>query len=436
MIRILVISLVVANLLLLGFQCSRPSVRPEARATPATVRETGIPTIHLFSEMVQDQGLMSNNRQCFTLGPFHESADRDLVQARLLDVSTRISERETEALVEKGYWVFMPPYATLLEANEKLLSLQALGLKDIAIIYDGEWKNAISLGYFMRRENALRRKQDLEKKGYKPAMRIQREAEPRYWLDYEQSPGSGLLALDMQNRPNDFMQRSVPCPEADFIEANDADSQDPGQDLAQLKAPAEDTGPATGQDKAPEQSGTVAEKAEAPAEPATDQPAVDTVDERVAAPADGETGNAGKQDDKTPAGQVDANVADKTVQTPADQVTEQDAANSVETSPGQAAGDFSGENVETAPKQAVGTGPEHSVPTGPEQAPVNAADQGDVSPSRQEPENTSDTDNDSPPLEDSNNLAGTDLEALPEAAAPEKTGTADPNGTSKDDDSN
>ena len=225
MLRILVISLVVANLLLLGFQSSKPSVKPEARVTPAVVKDSAIPTIHLFSEMVQDQGLMSGNRQCFTLGPFHSSDDRDDVYTRLQEVSTRISERQTEALVEKGYWVFMPPYASMLEANKALFSLQALGLKDIAIIYDGEWKNAISLGYFMRQENAQSRKKALESKGYTPMIRVQRDAEPRYWLDYEQNPGSGLIALDMQNRPNDFMQRPVPCPEADFFEAEEVASQ-------------------------------------------------------------------------------------------------------------------------------------------------------------------------------------------------------------------
>ena len=49
-------------------------------------------------------------------------------------------------------------------------------------------------------------------------MRVQRQAEPRYWLDYEQNPGSELIALDMQNRPNDFMHRSLPCPEQKLFE--------------------------------------------------------------------------------------------------------------------------------------------------------------------------------------------------------------------------
>jgi hypothetical protein len=257
--RIFVISLVVANLLLLGFQSSRSPVQPETKAAPVTVRDSGIPTIHLFNEMVEDQGLLSGNRQCYTLGPFHSSEDRDDVHQRLLQVSTRISERRTEALVEKGYGVFMPPYASLLEANEALLSLQALGLNDIEIIYDGEWKNAIALGYFMRQENAQRRKQGLESKGYQPILRVQRQAEPRYWLDYEQNPGSGLLALDLQNRPNDFMQRPVPCPETGFPEAETVATQDPGLMPTEPQAPGEERGAVAVQGEVPDDSSIIGE---------------------------------------------------------------------------------------------------------------------------------------------------------------------------------
>ena len=230
MLRIFVISLFVANLLLLGFQLSKPVAEPETVASEAVAEDSSIPTIYLFSELAQDQDLMGSNRQCFSLGPFHSSEDMDEVRIQLQQVSVSIGERQTQALVEKGYWVFLPPYASLLEANRALLSLQALGLEDIAVIYEGDWKNSISLGYFLRQENALKRREGLEKRGYEPLMRVQRQAEYRYWLDYEQDPGSALIALDLQNRPNDFMQRSLPCPEQESFDITGGeDSQTAGE---------------------------------------------------------------------------------------------------------------------------------------------------------------------------------------------------------------
>jgi hypothetical protein len=243
MLRIAVISLFVANLLLLGFQASQPAVQKKAVVRQAVVEDTNIPTIHLFNEMMQDQGLMSDNRRCFSLGPFHSSEDMVEARGRLQQVSTSISERETQALVEKGYWVFLPPYDSLLEANQALFSLQGLGLEDVGVIYDGGWKNAISTGYFLRQENALRRKKGLEDRGYAPLIRVQRMAEPRFWLDYEQSPGSGLIALDMQNRPNDFMQRALPCPEQNpfdmAVVTKEEPADEPLQVQAQIQAPEE-----------------------------------------------------------------------------------------------------------------------------------------------------------------------------------------------------
>jgi hypothetical protein len=233
MLKIFVISLFVSNLLFAGFQVSKPAPVQSRAKTQAKTQSSDVPTIYLFSELMENRDLMSGNRQCFSLGPFHISDEMYSVYSRLQTVSVSIQKRETQALIEKGYWVFMPPYASLLQANEELFSLQALGLEDIAIIYEGEYQNSISLGYFLRQENALKRKKGLESRGYSPAIRVQRIAEPRYWLDYEQDPGSSLVDLDLQNRPNDFMNRATPCAprpgfEAEEIEfATQANGEEP-----------------------------------------------------------------------------------------------------------------------------------------------------------------------------------------------------------------
>lgn len=249
MLKIFVISLFVANVLLFGFEASKPPAKKVAARTAPQRQNSNIPTIHLFSELMENRDLMAGNRQCFTLGPFHSNDEMYAVYARLAPVSISIQNRETLAMVEKGYWVFMPPYKSFLEANEELLSLQALGLEDIGIIYEGQRKNSISLGYFLRQKNAMKRKQGLESRGYEPLMRVQRQAEPRYWLDYEQDPGSGLIDLDMQNRPNDFMQRVSPCAEKPLFEANAMEFELPAESDEAERAQAIDESDALESDK-------------------------------------------------------------------------------------------------------------------------------------------------------------------------------------------
>jgi hypothetical protein len=217
MLRIVVISLVLANLLLLAFQSTKPAAQSEVPAAQAVVEDPDIPTIHLFEELLQDQQLLAGSSQCFSLGPFHTVEQRDELRARLRGLVTGYSERQTVATVEKGYWVFLPPFDSLLEANQVLLSLRALGLKDVAVILDGEWKHAISLGYFLRQGNANRHRQQLKERGVAAQVRVRRDTEPRYWLDYEQGPGASLLEVDVRDFPNDFRQRVLPCPEIGFF---------------------------------------------------------------------------------------------------------------------------------------------------------------------------------------------------------------------------
>lgn len=344
MLRILVISLVVANLLLLGFQSNKPEVQKKTTVAPAVKKDSNIPTIHLFSEMMQDQGLLTGNRQCFSLGPFHSSEDKDEFRLLLQEVSTEISERETEALVEKGYWVFIPPYDSLLEANQALISLQALGLEDIGVIYDGEWKSAISLGYFMRQENAQRRKESVESKGYAPRIRVQRQGEPRYWLDYEQNPGSGLIALDMQNRPNDFMQRPMPCPEVDTLEFAEEDSQQPAEVVAEVQTPVDDIEPETARNEDPDTGGDVEN---AP------QEQVETLPVQAA--------ETEAEDD------VDSGSGD-VIETDADNAAVTRQAENIEMVPEDAAGIGQEDEIETVPEDAAVTGQEDNIETVPEDA--------------------------------------------------------------------
>jgi hypothetical protein len=382
MLRIIVISLVVANLLLLGFQSSTPAVQPTAKPASVVVGDSGIPTIHLFSEMMEDQGLLSGNRRCFTLGPFHSAADWDDVHQRLQKVATRISERQTEALVEKGYWVYMPPYPSLLEANQALLSLQALGLKDVAIMYDGEWKNSISLGYFMRQENAQRRKKSLEDRGFKPMMRIQRQAEPRFWLDYEQEPGSGLVELDMQNRPNDFMQRPVPCPEAEFLEADAVAAEHTGANRHQPQTPEGNANPVIDAEKpaesepkanpgtgATQDAGNAAENTPSNDE---DGSAVAGDDGKTAPETANEPDASQGGNGENSAGEARATAADEAAGPRDTGETVKAAAEGVDAVSNEVPDKANGGEAIPSPKLTVGTGPAHFVSTdsGPDETSV------------------------------------------------------------------
>ncbi len=211
MLRVVVIGLLVANLLLLGLQASKPPASTEVITKSVVIEDSNLPTIHKFSELKQDEDLVNAHRRCFSLGPFHSAEEFAEVRARLDEVSVEVHERQTQATLVRGYWVYMPPYESLQEANQALRSIRVLGLENLTVTREGEWARAISLGYFRNQENALKQINQLEENGFSPQVLVRRHTEPRYWLDYEQDPGANLVELDMQNRPGDFMQRPLPC---------------------------------------------------------------------------------------------------------------------------------------------------------------------------------------------------------------------------------
>jgi len=87
-------------------------------------------------------------------------------------------------------------------------------------------------------------------------IRVQRQSESRYWLDYEQSPGSELIAIDMQNRPNDFMRRSLPCPDQNPFETTAGVSEEPAVETErpQTQLPKEEAQPVLEENIEPQQA--------------------------------------------------------------------------------------------------------------------------------------------------------------------------------------
>jgi hypothetical protein len=147
-----------------------------------------LPEIRLLSEIDPDHG-GAFGRQCFTVGPFETRATMEAISGLLKEHSTRVSQRETTAFVDRGFWVYLPPYTGEREARQAVGDLYDAGLDDVAVIRDGEWDLSVSLGYFTSQSNAIRHRDAVRELGFPAEFRITRHDEPRYWVNYEQQAG-------------------------------------------------------------------------------------------------------------------------------------------------------------------------------------------------------------------------------------------------------
>jgi hypothetical protein len=148
---------------------------------------------------------------CYTAGPFETVPT--LIEAReaLGPLALGVKERDTEALVELGFWVSLPPLESFREAGALVQALNQAGQQDVAIVTDDSGEYRVSLGYFLEENNARRRRDEVRALGFDADTQVQRETQPRFWLDYAfRDVASAELAAAALPAGE---QREIPCPE-------------------------------------------------------------------------------------------------------------------------------------------------------------------------------------------------------------------------------
>ncbi|MEJ2534816.1 MAG: SPOR domain-containing protein [Gammaproteobacteria bacterium] len=214
MARLIAITLLAVNLLLLGYHL----IRPGESATPSVPESApwpeGTPRIVLLEEMEMSPGgtgPVGEAGRCFAVGPYETPASRERARARIEPVAETIVERESEALVELGYWVTLPPFADFEAAGAAMRDLQRAGFQDVAVVTDPEGELRVSLGYYLEEANARSHREALREKGFEAETRLQREPQPRYWLDYRLREGAEPPAVASGAALVDEFSREIPC---------------------------------------------------------------------------------------------------------------------------------------------------------------------------------------------------------------------------------
>ena len=80
-------------------------------------------------------------------------------------VETLHISRESRELTV-NYRVYIPPFESRKSAATKMRELRRSGIIDVAVIFSGALKNAVSLGVYASKTNAVRRAAELERLGY------------------------------------------------------------------------------------------------------------------------------------------------------------------------------------------------------------------------------------------------------------------------------
>jgi hypothetical protein len=94
-----------------------------------------------------------------------------------------VVNQEAAAQEDRRFWVYYPPLKSADLAEQKASEIKALGVDELFIVQDSQWRNAISFGLFQDEHLASVLLDDLHAKGVKGATKALR------------SPGKSLSSL-------------------------------------------------------------------------------------------------------------------------------------------------------------------------------------------------------------------------------------------------
>jgi hypothetical protein len=244
--RWLVLVLLIANLLYLGWQVDRES-RAKLRGAAAGLRvPAGTPELSLLGELAEAPPLRVTEPQpgdmpaagsngdiaallpeiteapavaegaaysCFTYGPLPEERQAawlgDWFRSRRAEIRSRTSEDPGRRL----FWVYLAPAETLQSAMQVVENLKQRGVRDYRLISKGDLGNAVSLGLFSSQEAVNARLQELKEKGFQPVVVPYSNVQRFYWIDVRVPAVPEILDQLFDGYPSRYSSVPVQCSE-------------------------------------------------------------------------------------------------------------------------------------------------------------------------------------------------------------------------------
>ena len=120
---------------------------------------------------------------CYKWGNFTKT-NLPAAQVVLVRLGLQSEVRQEQANNEdRRFWVYYPPLKNAALAQEKANEIESMGVDELFIVQDSQWRNAISFGLFQDEQLASSLLKELQEKGVKGATKALR------------SPGKSLNSL-------------------------------------------------------------------------------------------------------------------------------------------------------------------------------------------------------------------------------------------------
>jgi len=120
---------------------------------------------------------------CYKWGNFTK-ANLPAAQVALVRLGLQsVVNQEADSEEGRRFWVYYPPLKTAELAQKKAAEIKALGVQELIVVQDSQWRHAISFGLFQDEQLATNLLNEIQAKGLKGATKALR------------SPGKSLGSL-------------------------------------------------------------------------------------------------------------------------------------------------------------------------------------------------------------------------------------------------
>lgn len=106
---------------------------------------------------------------CYKWGNFSST---NIATAQVILVNLGLQADVNQESVQKQdrrFWIYYPPFRTAALAQQKADEIKALGVDELHIVQDSQWRHAISFGLFAEEAHAITLLRQLKSKGVKNA---------------------------------------------------------------------------------------------------------------------------------------------------------------------------------------------------------------------------------------------------------------------------
>ena len=210
-----VLFLILINASLLVWSAVTPE--PVKKEIPLTL--PNIPQLVLLPDLPDDlyRGDSSNlASSCYSVGPFNSQRAAQLVGRRIRNYGLAFSIRSIRSMETLRYLVYVPPLGSEQEAQEVANDLRSHHIKNITVITEGPYKNAISIGFYSNIDRAKRETEQVRYLGYDAQHSEEKTPLEVYWIDFDEPFGSNTPVITWSHSidPTSAVQR-IPraCPQ-------------------------------------------------------------------------------------------------------------------------------------------------------------------------------------------------------------------------------